>query len=156
MQSELLSTIIVFLKSANREIVKSALGFVKLAVITLSTTIVRPQFPDLVPALLGWSHDHKNHFKTKVQHIFERMGRRFGWDDVLQSAGDSNADGLKVLENVKKRREKAKKKKAAKREAEEGDGGSDVRHIMYGMPGLLISYFLFQSVGRCSAQAHYW
>lgn len=124
MQSELLATIIVFLKSANREIVKSALGFVKLSAITLPVTIVRPQLSELVPALLGWSHDHKNHFKTKVQHIFERMGRRFGWEEVLQNAGDSNAEGLKVLENVKKRKEKAKKKKAAKRDEE--DGGSDV------------------------------
>jgi ribosomal RNA-processing protein 12 len=145
MQSELLATIIVFLRSANREIVKSALGFVKLATITLPISIVRPQFPDLVPALLGWSHDHKNHFKTKVQHIFERMGRRFGWDDVLQSAGDSNVDGLKVLENVKKRKEKAKKKKAANREEEqEEEGGSDVRHnVSLACSGHLVSYCLF-------------
>ena len=129
MHSELLSTIIVFLKSANREIVKSSLGFVKLAVITLPVTIVRPQLGELVPALLGWSHDHKNHFKIKVQHIFERMGRRFGWEDVLRNAGSGNADGVKVLENVKKRKEKAKKtaqKKAGKREEEGEEGASDV------------------------------
>jgi len=53
------------------------------------------------------------------------MGRRFGWDDVLQNAGDSNVDGLKVLENVKKRKEKAKKKKAANREEGQEEGGSD-------------------------------
>lgn len=140
MQTDLLATIIVFLKSANREIVKSAIGFVKLAVITLPVTIVRPQLSELVPALLGWSHDHKNHFKTKVQHIFERMGRRFGWDDVLRNVGEGNDDGVKVLENVKKRKEKAKKKKAAKRDEEEEEEGSDVsicELVVYSVPACL-------------------
>lgn len=128
-RNELLSTIIVFLTSNNREIVKSALGFVKLSVITLPTSIVRPYFPQLVPALLGWSHDHKNHFKTKVQHIFERMGRRFGWESIMQHAGDDDDEGRKVLENVKKRKEKAKKQKAkaaAAREEEANTSGSEV------------------------------
>lgn len=132
MQSDLLSTVIVFLTSSNREIVKSAIGFVKLSVITLPVAIVRPQFKELVPALLGWSHDHKNHFKTKVQHIFERMGRRFGWEAVLQNAGSENDEGLKVLENVKKRKEKAKKQKAkaAARDRDDEEDGSEVRLIL--------------------------
>src|SRR6266702_3396053 len=79
MLDEILSTLLVFLSSANREIVKSTLGFIKLAVHTLSEDVIRPQLPQLVPALLGWAHDHKNHFKTKVRHIFERMIRRFGF-----------------------------------------------------------------------------
>lgn len=128
MQSELLATVIVFLTSNNREIVKSALGFVKLSVITLPTPIVRNQLPQLVPALLGWSHDHKNHFKTRTVHIFERMGRRFGWETIMQYASDENEDGRKVLDNVRKRKEKAKKQKAkvAAREQDMQDGLSEV------------------------------
>ncbi|KAI0051816.1 NUC173-domain-containing protein [Auriscalpium vulgare] len=117
MHTEIFSTILVFLKSANREIVKSALGFVKLAVTTLSEDLVRPQLSELVPALLGWSHDHKNHFKVKVRHIFERMVRRFGFQDVYACAGDEEAK--KVLVNIKKRKDRAKKKRA--RAADEDD-----------------------------------
>ncbi|CAA7261659.1 unnamed protein product [Cyclocybe aegerita] len=118
MLNEILSTLLVFLSSANREIVKSILGFVKLAVHTLPTDLIRPHLKDLVPALLNWSHDHKNHFKLKVRHIFQRMLRRFSWDEVYSCARDEEAS--KVLVNIKKRKERAKRKKANRAE-EDGD-----------------------------------
>jgi len=119
MQTEIFTTLLVFLTSNNREIVKSVLGFVKLAVHTLSTELIRPHLKQLVPALLGWSHDHKNHFKAKVRHIFERMLRRFGWDDVYACAGEEEA--AKVLVNIKKRKERARRKKALSAGDEEDD-----------------------------------
>ncbi|KAF7321737.1 rRNA processing protein [Mycena kentingensis (nom. inval.)] len=117
MHSEILSTLFVFISSANREIVKSILGFVKLAIHSLPTDLVRPHLPVLVPALLGWSHDHKNHFKVKVRHIFERMLRRFGFDEVYGYAGEEEAK--KVLENIKKRKDRAKRKKAQANDEDE-------------------------------------
>ncbi|KAG6850944.1 hypothetical protein H0H93_005813 [Arthromyces matolae] len=122
MHNELLSTLLVFLTSKNREIVKSVLGYVKLVVHTLPVDIVQPHLKDLVPSLLNWSHDHKNHFKAKVRHIFERMLRRFGWDAVYACAGEEEA--AKVLVNIKKRKERAKRKKL--NQAEEGDEDNDV------------------------------
>lgn len=110
MLSEIVSTLLVFLSSANREIVKSTLGFVKLAVHMLPEGLMRPQLSQLVPALLGWAHDHKNHFKTKVRHIFERMIRRFGFQEVYSYANGEEA--AKVLVNIKKRKDRAKRKKA--------------------------------------------
>jgi ribosomal RNA-processing protein 12 len=117
MHNDILTTMIVFLSSANREIVKSVLGFIKLVIHTLPLEILRPHLKELVPALLNWSHDHKNHFKLKVRHIFERMLRRFSWDELYGYAGEEEAS--KVLVNIKKRKERAKRKKASK--AEEDD-----------------------------------
>jgi len=114
-----------FLSSPNREIVKSILGFVKLAIHTLPVDLLRPHLKDLVPALLTWSHDHKNHFKVKVRHIFERMLRRFSWEEVYSCAGQEEAS--KVLINIKKRKERSKRKKANKAEdAEENEVSSPV------------------------------
>ena len=110
MLSELTSTTAVFLASKNREIVKSALGFIKLLIITLPPTLVKPHLPALIPALLGWVHDHKNHFKQKTVHIFERMIRRFGFEEVYKHAPEGGE--RKVLEGIKKRKERAKRKKA--------------------------------------------
>lgn len=109
--SELVATITVFLQSKNREIVKSALGFIKVAIVALPTESVSPHLQGLVPALLGWVHDHKNHFKQKTVHIFERMIRKFGYDDVYRFAGEG--DEKKVLVGIKRKKERAKKKKAA-------------------------------------------
>jgi ribosomal RNA-processing protein 12 len=63
-----------------------------------------------VPALLRWVGDHKNHFKVKVRHTFERMIRRFGFEAVYACAVEDEA--RKVLTNIKKRKDRAKKKKA--------------------------------------------
>jgi ribosomal RNA-processing protein 12 len=110
MQTEIFTTMLVFLTSANREIVKSVLGFIKLAIHTLPKELIGPHLKQLVPLLLDRSHDHKNHFKAKVRHIFERMLRRFEWDEVYACAGEEEA--AKVLTNIKKRKERAKRKKA--------------------------------------------
>ncbi|CAK9785021.1 putative ribosomal protein [Cutaneotrichosporon oleaginosum] len=114
--SELVATIVVFVGSKNREIVKSALGFVKVAVVALPVDTVEPHLDALVPALLGWVHDHKNHFKSKTVHIFERMIRKFGYEAVYKNAPEGGE--RKVLENIKRRKDRAKRKKAA---AENGD-----------------------------------
>jgi len=117
MLNEIIQTLLVFLTSANREIVKSVLGFVKLSIHTFSTELIRPHLNELVSALLRWSHDHKNHFKVKVRHIFERMLRRFSWEEVYTCAGNDEAG--KVLLNIKKRKDRAKKKKFAREEGED-------------------------------------
>lgn len=117
MKNEIFATMLVFLSSANREIVKSVLGYIKLSIHTYPVDLIQPHLKELVPALLTWSHDHKNHFKSKVRHIFERLLRRFSWEDVYSAAGDEEAS--KVLVNIKKRKERAKRKRANREEDEE-------------------------------------
>lgn len=65
-------------------------------------------------------HDHKNHFKSKTIHIFERLIRRFGFDEVYANAGEK-VEEKKVLIGIRKRKERAKKKRAGKGDEEEGD-----------------------------------
>lgn len=117
MISELVATVVVFLESKNREIVKSALGFVKVAVVALPASTVSPHLSLLVPGLLGWVHDHKNHFKQKTVHIFERVIRKFGFDEVWKNAPEG--DERKVLTGIKRRKDRAKRKKAANGDEEE-------------------------------------
>ena len=111
MKMELFTTVSSFLSSPNREIVKSVLGFVKLCIHTFPPELLQPHLPELVPALLSRAHDHKNQFKEKVRHIFERLLRRFSWDEIYALAGNEEAG--KILLNIKKRKDRAKRKKAA-------------------------------------------
>lgn len=119
MHTEIFTTLLVFVTSNNREIIKSALGYTKLAIHTMAIDLLRPHLNQLVPALLNWSHDHKNHFKTKARHIFERMIRRFGWEEVYSCAGEEEA--RKVLVNIKKRKNRAKRKKNQSAENEDNE-----------------------------------
>ncbi|CAE6394994.1 unnamed protein product [Rhizoctonia solani] len=125
MLSELITTVVVFVSSANREIVKSALGFAKVSVISLPTNVVASHLESLVPALLGWAHDHKNHFKTKVLHILERMGRRFGWEALETAAGTHERAGL--VTHLRKKKERARRKKEKQNEQESDAEDAPVR-----------------------------
>lgn len=114
---DLVSTMDLFLTSANREIVRSVLGFVKVAVISLPENIVKPRLQTLVPGLMSWSREHKAQFRAKVKHIFERMVRRFGSDAIERWCPEGDR---KFLANIRKARERRKRKKEAG-ENEEGD-----------------------------------
>jgi ribosomal RNA-processing protein 12 len=105
---DLVSTMDLFLQSPNREIVRSVLGFVKVAIISLPETIVKPRLEGLVRGLMSWSHEHKARFRTKVKHIVERMIRRFGFDLVERYCP---TDDKKFINNIRKTKERRKRKK---------------------------------------------
>ncbi|GAB7337132.1 hypothetical protein MBLNU457_g2528t1 [Dothideomycetes sp. NU457] len=107
---DLVQTIDLFLTSANREIVRSCLGFVKVCVLSLPTPLMEPRLHTLIPNLCVWSHEHKAQFKAKVKHIFERMIKRFGVELVEKH---TPADDKKLIANIRKTRDRAKRKKDA-------------------------------------------
>ncbi|KAH8708577.1 ribosomal RNA-processing protein 12 [Phaeosphaeriaceae sp. PMI808] len=104
----LLEVMDIFLQNPNREIVQSVLGFVKVEVISLPESLVRPRLKLLLSNLMVWSHEHKAHFKAKVKHIVERMVRKFGVDEVERACP---AEDRKLIANIRKTREQHKKKK---------------------------------------------
>ncbi|KAF9573066.1 hypothetical protein EC968_009026 [Mortierella alpina] len=108
MVSEMVGTMHLFVNSSNREIVKSALGFIKVTTVSLDVEVVRAHLPEIVSGMIRWSHEHKGHFKVKVRHILERLVRRFGYDDVVAYVPEADK---KLLVNIKKRRERAKRNK---------------------------------------------
>ena len=83
-------------------------------------------------------HDHKNHFKQKTVHIFERMIRKFGYDEIYRFAGEG--DEKKVLVGIKRKKDRAKKKKAASGEGGEEEG---------------VRFFLFRSSVPCEGWGRY-
>jgi len=98
----------IFLQNPNREIVQSVLGFVKVEVISLPESLIRPRLATLLSNLMVWSHEHKAHFKAKVKHIVERMVRKFGVEAVERACP---AEDRKLIANIRKTREQRKKKK---------------------------------------------
>ncbi|KAI4125060.1 MAG: hypothetical protein LQ338_004482 [Usnochroma carphineum] len=105
---DLVSTLDLFLTSNNREIVRSCLGFTKVAIVTLPEGTVRPRLASLVPGLMAWSREHKSRFRAKVKHILERAIRRFGFESVEKWCPE---DGKKLIQNIRKSKERRKRKK---------------------------------------------
>lgn len=107
MVDDLVQTIDIFLTSTNREIVRSALGFIKVAVICLPISVMLGRLQSLIPNLLIWSQEHKARFRSKVKHIFERMIRRFGVEVVERYCPDSDK---KLVMNIRKSSERRKRR----------------------------------------------
>lgn len=121
--SELLQTINVLAASNNREIVKAAVGYVKVCIVVLDIGILQPQLGDIVRSLLKCQHQHKSHFKVKIRHLFERLIRRFGYEPVAALMPE---DDKKMIVNIQKRRLRAKRRKNANAADDDSDDDEDV------------------------------
>ncbi|EME49533.1 hypothetical protein DOTSEDRAFT_164008 [Dothistroma septosporum NZE10] len=122
--TDLVQTMDLFLTSNNREIVRSVLGFAKVCIISLPSALVLPRLETLIPNLILWSHEHKQHFRAKVKHIFERMIRRFGVEVVVKYTPEADE---KLISNIRKTRERRKKKRDAGEEDEDAIPGAEKR-----------------------------
>jgi ribosomal RNA-processing protein 12 len=106
--SDLVATVELFLTSNNREIVRSVLGFVKVAVVVLPDEALRPRLSALVPNLMAWNKEHKGRLRSKVKGIIDRLVRRFGAPLLESLVGE---DDRKLVVNIRKQRERSKRKK---------------------------------------------
>lgn len=106
---ELFSTMLVFLESTNREILKGALGFCKVALVVLPPDATEAALPSLVPALLQVPQVHKNHVKGRIRHLLERLLRRYGEAAVRAHVGEENQ---RLITHIRKRKERAKRRRA--------------------------------------------
>jgi ribosomal RNA-processing protein 12 len=125
--SEITTTVELFLTSNSKEIVRSTIGFVKIAAVSLPDEIVIPNLRNLLEHLLRWSHEHTGHFKSKVKHIVERLIRRFGFDVIEQNFPEEDK---KLLTNIRKTKARAKRR-AAEDDAEEGKAQARVKGNSY-------------------------
>lgn len=118
--SDLVQTVELFLTSNNREIVRSVLGFVKVAVVVLPDEALRPRLSNLVPNLMAWNKEHKGRLRSKVKGIIDRLVRRFGAPLMESLVGEADR---KLVVNIRKQRERSKRKK--KEGAAAGDEDED-------------------------------
>lgn len=116
---ELCSTVELFLTHNSREIAKSAIGFVKVEVLSLPEDVVKANLKELLTKLMRWSHEHRLHFKSKVKHIIERLIRKFGVEAVEEAIPEEDK---KLVANIRKSRNRAKRKD---KEDNETSGNAD-------------------------------
>ncbi|KAJ5519356.1 hypothetical protein N7453_001778 [Penicillium expansum] len=118
MLKELVETVELFLTSNNREIVRSVLGFVKVAVVVLPDETLRPRLNTMVPSLMAWNKEHKGRLRSKVKGIIDRLVRRFGAPLLEAIVGEEDR---KLIVNIRKARERSKRKKKEGAEGEDDD-----------------------------------
>jgi ribosomal RNA-processing protein 12 len=106
----------VFLSSKSREIARSAIGFIKVALVSLPKDVLEKRLEKLIPNLMVWSHESKGHFRIKVKTLMGRMMRKFGYETLMRYTPEED---YKLLVNIRKTRDRNKRGKQDVKDEEE-------------------------------------
>ncbi|KAL6079675.1 pre-rRNA processing protein, variant 2 [Balamuthia mandrillaris] len=119
--SDLVGSVVLLLSLRSREIIKAALGFLKVSVSAVPSSLLEPHLTSLIPGMMTWSGDAKNRFRSKVKILLERLIRRFGVEKVSSLVPEQHR---KLFTSVRKdmdQKKKTKKKNEEEEEEEEDD-----------------------------------
>ncbi|XP_068114238.1 RRP12-like protein [Hyperolius riggenbachi] len=119
---QLLENVCLLLTSRTREIVKAALGFIKVIIFITDLKILSKHLQKMIEAIGNIQPDMRRHFRMKLRNIFTKFIRKFGFDLVKSMLPE---DYHKVLVNIRKAEAKNKKQKALKQAASDGDEGEE-------------------------------
>mmetsp|Transcript_28919 Transcript_28919/g.94534 ORF Transcript_28919/g.94534 Transcript_28919/m.94534 type:complete len:1369 (-) Transcript_28919:1378-5484(-) len=114
---ELLPAMLRLLHGKSREVVKSALGFVKVVAVRLPEDELRFHLPNLVSGLLIWGDDSKNRFRSKVKVILERFVRRCGYESVEALVPEEHRPLISHIRKMSVREDKRRRASALGSEA---------------------------------------
>ncbi|XP_012287618.1 RRP12-like protein isoform X2 [Orussus abietinus] len=105
-----------------REIVLSALSYIKVYLTVIPLTIVAPSLPSIMKALSGMTDDCKRHFRQKVRDLLIKLVRKFGIEAVTNLIPSNDAVMHKRIKNIRKVQSRKQK---AKEQRKLNEAGSD-------------------------------
>ncbi|XP_077114405.1 RRP12-like protein [Ranitomeya variabilis] len=115
---QLLQNVCLLLSSKTREVVKAALGFIKVIIFVMDLKVLSRHLQMMMEAIGSINQDVRRHFRVKLKNIFTKFIRKFGFDLVKDMLP---VDYHKVLVNIRKAEAKNKKRKALKQAASDSD-----------------------------------
>jgi ribosomal RNA-processing protein 12 len=75
---EILRTIVLLLREKAKEVVKSAIGFVRSACKVIDGETLTTMLPEVVEGLMVWASESKNRFRQKIRTILEILAKKCG------------------------------------------------------------------------------
>ncbi|XP_031453460.1 RRP12-like protein [Phasianus colchicus] len=115
---QLLQNICLLLGSRTRDVVKAALGFLKVVLLLVDTTLLAKHVQTMLEAIGSLSDDMRRHFRMKLRNLFTRFIRKFGFELVQ---GLLPAEFHKVLVNIRKAEARSRKQRALRQAAAEAE-----------------------------------
>ncbi|CAO2585492.1 RRP12-like protein [Lemmus lemmus] len=113
---QLLENVCLLLASRTRDVVRSALGFIKVAVVVMDVVHLAKHVQLVMDAIGKLSDDMRRHFRMKLRNLFIKFIRKFGFELVKDLLP---AEYHKVLVNIRKAETRAKKHRALSQAATE-------------------------------------
>ncbi|PKU31139.1 rrp12- hypothetical protein [Limosa lapponica baueri] len=115
---QLLQNICLLLASRTRDVVKAALGFLKVTLLLVDPKLLAKHVQAMLEAIGNLSDDMRRHFRMKLRNLFTRFIRKFGFELVK---GLLPAEYHKVLVNIRKAEARSRKQRALKQAAANTD-----------------------------------
>ncbi|NWI91526.1 RRP12 protein, partial [Pitta sordida] len=115
---QLLQNICLLLASRTRDVVKAALGFMKVTLLLVDTKLLAKHVQAMLEAVGNLSDDMRRHFRMKLRNLFIKFIRKFGFELVK---GLLPAEYHKVLVNIRKAEARNRKQRALKQAAADTD-----------------------------------
>ncbi|XP_057387196.1 RRP12-like protein [Balaenoptera acutorostrata] len=113
---QLLENVCLLLASRTRDVVRSALGFIKVAVVVMDVAHLAKHVQLVMGAIGKLSDDMRRHFRMKLRNLFTKFIRKFGFELVRKLLPE---EYQKVLVNIRKAEARAKKHRALNQAAVE-------------------------------------
>ncbi|MGH0150138.1 UNVERIFIED_CONTAM: hypothetical protein FKN15_016687 [Acipenser sinensis] len=110
----LLRNVCLLLSSRTREVVKTALSFVKVILFIMDVKVLATHMPLLMEGIGNIKEDMRRHFRTKLKNIFTKFIRKFGFELVKNMLPE---EYHKVLVNIRKVEARNKQRKTLKHDA---------------------------------------
>ncbi|XP_061228446.1 RRP12-like protein [Neopsephotus bourkii] len=115
---QLLQNICLLLASRTRDVVKAALGFLKVTLLLVGTKLLAKHVQGMLEAVGNLSDDMRRHFRMKLRNLLTRFIRKFGFELVK---GLLPAEFHKVLVNLRKAEARNCKQRALRQAAAGAD-----------------------------------
>uniref|UniRef100_A0A3B5LVL1 Ribosomal RNA processing 12 homolog n=1 Tax=Xiphophorus couchianus TaxID=32473 RepID=A0A3B5LVL1_9TELE len=116
---QLLQNVCLLLSSRTREVVKAALGFIKVILFIMDPKALGSHVALMMEGVGNIKDDVRRHFRTKLKNIFTKFIRKFGFELVKSMLP---AEHHKVLTNIRKAEARNKRRKQV---ADEQDASSE-------------------------------
>lgn len=117
--AELLPPVCTLLQSKAREVVKAALGFLRVVALRVPADLVTPHLSLITEGVLVWAEDSKNKFKLKVRRLVERLCKRCGYEAVAAAWPEGHQ---KLLTAVRKGMARSARHKHGGGDGGDGEG----------------------------------
>jgi len=121
--SNMLQTVLpLFEASKSRELIKSLLVFSKVVALKLPLDTLSQFLPALASGLVVWCEEKSGRFKLKIRLLFEILMKKAGVQPIMQLVPPKHA---KLIEHIRKTKEREKRQKADAWRAKRAGGGDD-------------------------------
>lgn len=115
---QLLHNVCLLLGARTREIVKAALGFIKVILFIMDSKALASHVTVMMEGIGSIKDDVRRHFRTKLKNIFTKFIRKFGFELVKSMLP---AEHHKVLANIRKAEARTKRRKQAAEQEDDSE-----------------------------------